>query len=173
MDTTIKTGIESREWLEAAVADFSARAGDSDIDERERERSARWAKIYKDFLLEQDESEWSELWDYYIEKGDRWTAEHLMSLVKGGALVVDDVTRETRGRLREPLALVVYDPSLQTLLLFGEKMASVCTSILGREPQDATGELIGAYIKLVAEYVGLGYAHWLWDGRAPWGKQAS
>lgn len=171
MNSEIKTGIKSREWLNAAIADFSDRATDPDIDERERERSARWAKIYKDFLLELDESEWSELWDYYMEKGDRWTAEHLLTLVKGGAIVVDDVTREARDRLREPLALVVYKPTLQTLLLFGEKMASVCTSILGREPQDATDELVGAYLKLVMKHVDLGYAHWLWDGRAPWEKQ--
>ena len=171
MNSEIKTGIDSREWLNAAIADFSARAVDPDLDERERERSARWAKIYKDFLLELDESEWSELWDYYMEKGDRWTAEHLLTLVKGGALIVDDVTREVRDRLREPLAIVVYDPSLQTVLLFGEKMASVCTSILGRKPQDATDELVGAYLKLVMKHVDLGYAHWLWDGRAPWEKQ--
>ena len=172
MEKTITAGIESREWLEAAIADFSARSVDPDLDERERERSARWAKIYREFLSELDEAEWSELWDFYMEKGDRWTAEHLMSLARRGALVVNDVTREVRERLREPLALVIYDPDLKTLHLFGEKMASVCTSILDRAPQDAVGELVGSYIKLVAEYVGLGYAHWLWDGRAPWEKQA-
>ena len=171
MNSEIKTGLDSREWLEAAVADFSARSTDPDIDERERERSARWANIYKAFLLELDESEWSGLWGFYMEKGDRWTAEHLLTLVKGGALVEMGATVEVRERLREPLALVVCDPTLQTLFLFGEKMASVCTSILGREPKDAVGELIGAYLKLVVKYVDLGCAHWLWDGRAPWEKR--
>ena len=167
------TGLESREWLEAAIADFEERTTDPDLDERERERSARWAKIYKEFLLELDEAEWSELWDFYVEKGDRWTAEHLLSLVRGGALVVGSATREVRERLREPLAIVIYNTELQTLHLFGEKLASVCTSILGREPRDAVGELVGAYIKLVVEHVGLGFAHWDWDGRAPWEKQAT
>lgn len=173
MTTTaeIKTGIESREWLKVAIADFEERAADADYSEQERERSARWAKIYKEFLAELDEAEWLELWDYYVEKGDRWTAESLLRLMKGGAVAISDATSEIRKRLREPLALVVYDPELQTLSLYGEKMAAVCTSILGQDPREAKascGELVNGYIRRVMEHVDLGFAHWGFDGRAPW-----
>ena len=58
MEKTITaTGLESREWLEAAIADFEERAADETASEKRRESDARWAKIYRKFLEELDERE--------------------------------------------------------------------------------------------------------------------
>lgn len=177
MTTTTATKTEtesrewSREWLEAAIADFEERAADADYSEQERERAARWAKIYKEILAEQDEADWSKLCRFYLEKGDRWEAESLYLLAKGGAAVVSRLTQEARDRLREPLAIVVYNPELQTLSLYGEKMAAVCTSILGQAPQDAGDALdwlVNGYLRRVMEHVDMGYPYWAWNGKAPW-----
>ena len=117
---------------------------------------------------------WRGLYAYCMEKGDRWQAESLLLAVKRGCLAVQGLARIARERLREPLAVVLYDAEWQTLTLFGEQ-GSVCANIQGQAPQDAAAALdglVGAYISRVVEYVGLGVAPWDWDGRAPWERQA-
>lgn len=113
---------------------------------------------------------WQGLHGFYMAKGDRWTAESLQ-LAAARCVPVPSLTRAARERLREPLAVVLYDAEWQTLQLFGEKLAAACTSILGQEPQEATaalGDLIVGYTSRAAANIGLGYAHWKWDGKAPW-----
>ena len=115
-------------------------------------------------------TEFSELYNFYMARGDRWTAEALLCDAKK-CDPVHRLTLEARYRLREPLALVLYDAEWQILLLYGEKMTCVCTSILGQEPEGANaalGELIVGYTRRVATNIGLGYAHWKWNGKAPW-----
>ena len=116
------------------------------------------------------DAEWRALYAWHKARGDRWQAEALDRAVCCGGILVRNLTREARERLRERRAVVLYDPEWQLLRLFGEQ-DSVYALMLGQSPSEAEaalGQLIGAYISRVVEYIGLGIAPWGWNGRAPW-----
>lgn len=125
----------------------------------------------------QAQAEWEEqqqwvldLLAYYETKGDKLMVQRLRDSERRGQAVVRNMTEQARERLREPKAIITYLPDVDRIVLYGEQY-DVSTRLHGKDPREAQeelDELIGDYIELVVEFVGLGVAPWKWNGKAPW-----